>query len=131
MYRFIAFLLLCTAISHAQDRTSRLKVAFDCTCSDKTGSLFATAFRDALANSPRYIEGQSSEKYEGKTIYNLKVSAVSVSLDDQGDSAAIAETFLIGDTYYVNTLIQTCIAPKAKSCADGLLAMLDAEVHKK
>jgi hypothetical protein len=57
-------LLLCPSVFCQQP--TRIPVVFDCNCDDAVGSLYATAFRDLLAASPRYIETREAEPINGR-----------------------------------------------------------------
>ena len=70
------------------------------------------SFRDALANSPRFVETGDAEATDskGNTSYFLKVMAISIddNANKSGISTAIAETLLIGNSTYITTTIQVC-----------------------
>jgi hypothetical protein len=128
--------LLCCALTSAAlgQRQVRLPVTFKCTCDDVVGSLYATAFRDLLATSPRFIQvNRAEEKDEkGKTTtlhWNVSVVSVDEGENNSGDSSALSIVFLIGDDIYITQRIQTCGRNRATSCASATLAALDNSIQ--
>jgi len=114
----------------APDATAapRIPVRFTCDCQDSAGQLFATAFRDALAKSPRYGEiFASSEKIDGKQRDRFHIRAVSIdpSVTNDGTSSSIAVAFLIGDAYFIRLDVQVCGRNRAPECAQQVLSAFD------
>lgn len=114
----------------------RTPVVFSCSCDDGVGSLYASAFRDALATSPRYQEGYASSVKgpDGKIAYrNWKVVVVSIdpnsSETSSGASSALSVVYLLGDDIYMNSSVQICGRDRVKSCATRTLATLDDLIH--
>ncbi len=72
--QFVRLLALCfflASTAHSQ-QPKRIKVVFVCGCEDQTGKLYAMAFRDLLASSPRFVQTSDS----AETDSNGKVIAV-------------------------------------------------------
>jgi hypothetical protein len=112
-----------------------MKVFFSCSCDDPVGRLYATAFRDILASSPRFIETTQDEEKgaDGKiSQFNWSIRAVSVDPtdNDSGYSTAISVAFVLGNTYYITNTIQTCGRTHAQDAARGTLSFLDANIQK-
>ncbi len=108
----------------------RTPVKFECQCSDQVGSLYATAFRDLLAQSPRYqevsaaVEKDTTGKITALTFHILVVS-IDPSGQNEGKAAAIAVTLLIGDDYYESQQVQWCPSSDVKRCAEGTMSFMD------
>jgi hypothetical protein len=80
-------------------QTKRVPVKFVCQCKDGTGAMFATAFRDLLASSPRYVEvSDSSEKSpDGKSdIPHWKIDVISIDPTFLCQSSSSWETGFYG-----------------------------------
>lgn len=125
--------LLVSLPTFAQQKP-KIKVVFECSCDDPVGSLFATAFRDALANSPRYIETDKAEIKDsaGKTVeFHFKISVVSVDggTSNSGISTALSDVFLVGDNFYLNNMVQSCGRDRIALCAASLLSSLDGIIN--
>ena len=93
------------------------------------------SFRDALANSPRFVETGDAEATDskGNTSYFLKAMAISIddNANKNGISTAIAETLLIGNSTYITTTIQVCGRETVVSCAARMLSKIDEISHAK
>jgi hypothetical protein len=119
----------------AQNAVSANKIAikFSCTCTDTTGALFATAFRDLLVTSPRYTETfvSANKLPNGKESPNWQIKVVSLdpSPDNSGSSTALSEVFLLGETYYLNQMVQICGRGRTKECASTLLSNFDSYLN--
>jgi hypothetical protein len=131
--KLLALALLLAAPSAFCQQQQRIPVYFSCTCSDPVGSLYATAFRDLLATSPRYIEGGSPETIspDGNKVHRWHLSVVSEdpSVGQTGEGAAISVVFLIGKDLFVTNYVQACHKDLVPQCAAKTMAFLDKEVH--
>lgn len=132
-----ALLILCScpsAFAQAQQAKPRTELVFSCSCSDQAGTLFAAAFRDLLATSPRYIEASQAELKgpDGKqTIYNWQLKVVSVDDTSNGQATAISSVLLLGSSFYMDQYVQVCGRDKAAFCAQQLLALVDSDLNSK
>lgn len=134
--KVLAFVvLLCSCASGQQP--IRVPVVFRCTCADTVGALYATAFRDLLASSPRYRETQEAETpvklADGGAINSMAWQVSVVSLDpttsDMGHAAAISFVVLIGDSFYVSHTVRWCPRQQVNSCASASFADLDGTIQ--
>ena len=123
----------------AQHASVKTDVNFDCTCDDSVGRLYATAFRDLIASSPRYSLASVAEVKgsDGKTSkYNLNIKVVTLDDDASGNrrgsgiSTVISVVLLVGDDPYLDNLVQTCGRDVVASCAASTLAYLDEVTHR-
>lgn len=109
--------------------TKKIAVKFSCSCSDTVGRAYATALRDALAESPRYREVYTAiEKLpNGNTVDHWHIIAVSVdpSQSKSGYSTAIAITFLFGNTYFLTEEVKSCGMERVKECAQDTISDFD------
>jgi hypothetical protein len=115
-------LLLATPVA-AQNKTA---ISFTCTCNDATGTLFATAFRDLLATSPRYSE----ETKETKDVYAFRLMVVSLdpTVAKDGYQSVLAVVFVMGSVY-ISEQVQTCGMASTKTCAERTLAFVDQNLN--
>lgn len=127
----VLFCIICvSAVCHAE----RVKVKFSCDCGDQVGSLYATALRDSLAASPRYIEtpDESEPRSEGSKdrLYHLVIQVVSVDIENPpgGHQAALSVVFTFAGTL-LGQRVQVCGAQSAAQCAASTLASLDKVLH--
>jgi hypothetical protein len=112
---------------------SRIPVAFACQCSDPVGALYATAFRDLLASSPRFVEYPNEmEILNGKVHVNWDISVISVdpSVHSVGNSTALSVVLLVGGTAFITQLAQSCPRAEVKNCAADTLSLLDPQIGK-
>lgn len=127
-------LLLCLLSSCAFGQTKpKTKIKFVCNCDDKVGTLFATAFRDALAKSPRYEETSISQSGSGKDVtYNWVVEGISIDLADppQGNASAFSIVLKLGNILYFDQWVQTCGTQMIDSCVNTLFASIDRDLTK-
>jgi hypothetical protein len=127
----LSMLLLSATLSSSQE-THRLKVVFDCTCNDPVGSLFATAFRDALARSPRYIEGTAAEEKDetGKVkTLNRRVVAISLDPGEKGINTVLSIVFLVGKDIYISNRVMSFGRSNAENAARDALAGMDDAIR--
>lgn len=133
-------LLVCFAGTIVAQQPKKTPVYFGCTCADPVGALYATAFRDLLASSPRYIEASEAQPVNGRDrtgspiyTYNWHVSVVSEdpSIGDTGNSAALSIVILVGDSYFNTQYVQSCPRAKVAQCAADTFSELDAAIHQK
>lgn len=97
---------------------------------DEVGALYATAFRDLLAKSPRFVETYESEvkNRNGEFLYpnwNVRVVSVDPSQDNVGISTALSVVILLGSSTYMDQQVQTCGRNRVSGCASDTLARLD------
>lgn len=130
----LVFILGLSMSCSAQSLHQKIPVHFQCTCSDVVGQLYATAFRDAIATSPRYQEAATAEEKGEKgeeTKYNWQVRVVSIdpSKESDGNTTALSVVILIGDSVYLSQIVQTCGRNKAAVCAADTFSSLDGAIH--
>jgi hypothetical protein len=137
--KFILFLVSVVCVAplaqiQAQDGEShkRIPVFFSCNCADEVGKLYATALRDLLAKSPRYIESASPDLTGGAVDGPPKLSIVVTSIDPTGDGRFMAhsEVGLLGASTYLYSTVGWCPKTEADHCAASTLAALDDQVHR-
>jgi hypothetical protein len=131
----LILVLLLSVCFRADGQTKRLPVVFVCQCSDGTGAIFATAFRDLLAASPRYIEASdpSQVSTDGKqNILNWEIRVISLdpSVNNTGESSAMSIVILLGDGIYGTHLVQWCKRENAGGCARDVLAEFDGYLNR-
>ena len=127
----VLFCIICiSAVCHAE----RVKVRFSCDCDDQVGSLYATALRDTLAASPRFIETPDesepgSAESKGR-LYHLVIQVVSVDIENPpgGHQAALSVVFTFAGTM-LGQRVQVCGAQSVAHCAASTLASLDKLLH--
>ncbi len=120
-------------LAHAQAKKSSLY--FDCTCDDAVGRLYATAFRDLLASSPRYQSASVAEvdDEKGNVVrrnWNVKVVSLDPARDAEGQRTVLSVVLIWGDLLYVDSLVQTCNKNNVASCVSDTLADLDNDIQK-
>lgn len=129
--KLLGVMLVLSAVGHAQKKL--IPVVFECTCQDQVGELYATAFRDALAKSPRYTETSAAvtKDNNGKPQeYNWQIRVVSVDpAYAVGRQTAISVVILLGDSFYMTHSIQTCPEAQVAGCAADTLARFDEVVN--
>jgi hypothetical protein len=128
--KYLALLLLLSNTAFGQASGSvKLKIKFVCTCDDSVGVRYATALRDLIAKSPRYVE--TNDFSEG-TSRHLGIRVVSVDQDDDhtGRSTAMSIVFTSGSDVYLTHAVQTCGINRVESCAADTLADLDSLLHR-
>ncbi len=129
-----ALCFLAGAPKAGAQEPKRIKVVFECQCDDDVGRLYATAFRDLLASSPRFVEATNSAEVDsnGAIIdFNWKVVVVSIDPSDnkRGDRTAMSVVFLRGNSTFVTSLVQTAGRLRVEDAARSALSHLDSEVH--
>ena len=106
-------------------------VYFSCSCSDRVGQLYATAFRDLLATTPRYKAIDAAISGTGKDAkYNLALRVVSMDPDGSDSTRTVLAVTITLGPIYLNTLIQRCGKDVIEGCAKDTLASLDEEANK-
>jgi hypothetical protein len=110
----------------------KTKVKIDCTCNDAVGARFATALRDVVASSPRYVETPLSNEPGKDAPWHWVISIVSVDgeLNNPNVSTALSIVILVGDDIFMSQFVQVCGSEKIKDCAAHTFASFDAEVVK-
>lgn len=134
-----ALLLLCACtplFSQTSQTKPKTRLVFNCQCTDPVGQLVASAFRDLLATSPRYVEANQAEEKDtnGKTTtYNWKLVVVSEdpTNDNSGQSTAMSAVLLLGDSYYMTQSVQSCGMSRASFCAQQMLSVVDNFLNTK
>jgi|SRR5579872_4325761 len=114
---------------------SRTKLYFTCQCDDDVAARFASAFRDILATSPRYVAtDEPSETVPGAQYPQLHWHFVVVSLDisnGSGSSTALSEVLLLRNGFYMTQWVQGCGREKVADCAQTAFASIDKFVNSK
>jgi hypothetical protein len=127
MKKIIACLVLlfsaCTGSSLNAQTSTRMRVVLDCTCQQGLGESFATALRDELATSPRYVEIPDNEKNRG--FWHIRV----VTTKDP-DSISVAYAFTIDDTFFTMG-VSVCGKQRMSDCVQGVFTHFDAIVHER
>jgi hypothetical protein len=130
-------LLVCALLalqSHAQDTGHRVRipVKFECNCADEVGQLYATAFRDILASSPRFVSEVGFDNSGGSSSGppSMRVNVVSVDPFNDGQVTAMSIAFILGSTTYLTHVVRWCPKDRANSCAASTFAELDDQVQK-
>jgi hypothetical protein len=119
--------------SYAQVPNSQMQipVKFECNCTDEVGQLYATAFRDLLAKSPRFVAGTGFDKgggaFDGPP--SMLVNVVSVDPFSEGQTSALSVVFLLGNTTYLTHAVRWCPKDRASSCAASTFAELDDQAQ--
>ena len=131
-YLLATFMLFVGAPANAQD-AHKQAVVFNCNCSNMASSLYATAFRDLIAESPRYrlIRAGSEETVvkPGRTMpWVINAVSIDSSAAKDGSDAAISVAFTVSDLL-VDNAVQLCGKDAAKECAEQTLATLDQDIH--
>jgi len=131
--KFIACLLMLSSVAFGQ-ATQRTKVKFNCTCDDAVAARYATAFRDLLAASPRFVETSlasepTREGSKAKT-YHWVISVLSIDTDnpERGIEIALSVIVTLDDSVFSHT-IQTCGSAAASNCAARTLSEFDKTIH--
>jgi hypothetical protein len=130
----VILLLLCCVLPAEAQSPHKTGVKINCECADATGILYASALRDAVAESPRYEEVTISESKDrnGKIVSNWQLNIVSLdpSDDSSGKSAVLAVVVLLGDEHYAGQMAQSCGYSAVNRCAVRTLSYLDSVIHK-
>jgi hypothetical protein len=129
--KFLALtvLLCCSGLAFCQE-SAKTRVVFDCQCEDAVGHLYATAFRDVLATSPRYTQTAlaESKKADGSALYSWHLQAISLDPEDGADaghSTVLSLVILVGNDTFISHLVQTCGINVVTKCASQTLAYVD------
>ena len=114
-----------------QQNQKRIPVFFLCNCGDEVGKLYATALRDLLAKSPRYVETADPDLTRGTVDGPPKLSVVVTSIDPTGEGKSMAhsEVGLLGSSTYLYSTVGWCPKAQVDHCAASTLAALDDQVH--
>jgi len=126
----LLFVIYVSAACSAQ----RVKVKFSCDCDDQVGALYATALRDSLAASPRFVEtpDESEPKGDGSKdrLYHLVIQVVSVDIENPpgGHQTALSVIFTFAGTV-LGQRVQVCGASSVAQCAASTLASFDKVLH--
>lgn len=127
---FLCFSSCAFGQSKPEVMPHKIKVHLNCTCEDVVGSKYATALRDLIATSPRYIAADNFVDGTGTTAvwnYGLRIVTLDPSNGKTGVSTVIAVTITWGPIF-LDSLVQTCGDEVAKSCASSTFASLDKDV---
>jgi hypothetical protein len=117
----------------AQDSNGqvRIPVKFECNCTDEVGQLYATAFRDLLAKSPRFVADTGFDKgggaFEGPP--SMLVNVVTLDPFKDGQASALSVAFLLGNSTYLTHAVRWCPKDRASSCAASTFAELDDQAQ--
>jgi hypothetical protein len=111
-------------------------VKFDCSCDDKLGTLYATAFRDLIAKSPRYQETQVAQD-DGKGTnkndsYNWFIDIIPMDMTQpaDGNASAFSIVLKLGNMFYLDHWAQTRGVNMADICAHTIFSAVDNELAK-
>ena len=88
----------------------------------------ATALRDQLAISPRYVEyDPPADSAASSKIFYWKIQVVSLdpTVGKMGDSSVMAVVFLGAPDFFLNDEIQVCLRNDADECAREVLSSFD------
>jgi hypothetical protein len=124
-------LWLLTLSAPAFAQASKTPVHFQCQCDDAVGARYATAVRDLIAKSPRYIAVPDfivGDTKDGHWNYGIRVISLDPSTNNIGNMSAIAIVITFGPLFD-NTQIQTCYASDIQTCADNTMAFFDKTVE--
>ncbi len=137
--RMLALLLILSPVLAVAQQTHRTPIVFTCQCDDPVSDAFATAFRDQLATSPRYIQGYKAEEKDahGKVTSMLwKVSVIGAADGSHQlgastvvDSMAASVVLTIGDDVFMTHEVMQCGREKTRECAASLLTFVDKAVQ--
>ena len=115
-------------------RAERIKVKFECTCDDQVGKQYATALRDSLATSPRYVEmvAESEPKSEGSKdkVFHFVISVV--SMDTASPAAGRQEAMSVvitAGSAILDQRVLVCGVEVVTHCSAATLANLDKILH--
>jgi hypothetical protein len=128
-----AFLLFVCCSIPAVGQPPKTPIAFHCDCTDAVGSQYATRVRDSLASSPRYSLTPIAEEKDkdGKpSVYHWQIKVVSLdpSQNEIGQSTVLAVVLLLGDSFYMTQMVQTCGMSKVSECAASTISAMDGYV---
>ena len=109
MFRGSAFAaaLLLFSMSMSGQEKHKILISFHCKCDDQVGRQYATYFRDALAQSPRYEETHSDQTKDsnGKVTslaYVVSIVSVDESATNTGKSSSFSLVLTIGSDLYIS-----------------------------
>jgi hypothetical protein len=125
-------LSICATVqSQMQNDQKRVPVKFICDCSDSVGKLYATAFRDLLAKSPRFVQDGPFDRTGGSSGNppSMLVSVVSIDPIGDGQNSALSEAYLLGDSIFLTHSVRWCPKDRADHCAAATLSDLDEQVQ--
>jgi hypothetical protein len=119
-------LILSAASTFAHSQTAKkTTVYFHCNCTDSVGGQLATAFRDQLATSPRFV--QTTDRND-QNAWHLTVISMDPDKDETSDNhnwTVYADTITMGPVTYITNGIHSCGARRVNDCAATLLSNLD------
>lgn len=129
-------LLACTitpadCLGQTPQAAKRIPVRFICSCSDPVGHLYATAFRDLLATSPRFVLETGFDKNGGSPPAppSILVSVVSLDPSHDGSAAALSEAYFVGVATFLSHTVSWCPRDRVAHCAESTLASVDDQVQ--
>lgn len=133
---FLCCLLAVPTMAAGQSddaQPGRQRVEFNCQCSDSVGQLVATALRDLLASSPRYVEysPQIPAPKDAPFYWQIKAISIDPTENNTGRNTSISIVFLGSEVYYLSQMVQTCGVNKADDCARSILAGLDSALNSR
>jgi hypothetical protein len=112
----------------------KIKVYFDCTCDDTAGARYATALRDLIASSPRYVASTTFEDPatlpgENYPRFHWVVSAASINVADSSGAirTAISVVIRAGRDIFMSQSVFLCGENAVAGCAADTLASLDSK----
>lgn len=104
---------------------------FICSCSDPVGQLYATAFRDLLATSSRFVLETGFDKNGGSPPAppSILVSVVSLDPFHDGSAAPLSEAYFVGVATFLSHTVSWCPRDRVAHCAESTLASVDDQVQ--
>lgn len=131
MKRYLLLLLAIAAPSAAQ--LVKQKIHIECICNDPVGAEYATALRDAIAQSPRYELAASASQGTGKDLtynWDLRIATVDDGTPtSRGYSTAISVVLVVGDIY-ISHQVQVCGRDMISDCARRALSWVDGTLQQ-
>jgi len=117
-------------IANAESAPPKTKVKFICTCNDDVGAKFATALRDLLAASPRYMETDDDNdkifpNVKQRFVWVLSIVSVDASPGNPGSATAMS-TVLLGGPIFLKQQEYLCGTNNVKHCAEDTFSYLDS-----
>lgn len=123
-------IVLCLLSSCALGQNnSRIPIYVQCDCSSTLAMTYATALRDAVANSPRYSLSTESIKASNGGSNNQWILRIVAIPEGSQDIIAISVAFTFGDVF-ISNMVQTCGSEKVAECAKSTLSSADDDIIK-
>ena len=112
----------------------KMSISFHCQCDDQVGRQYATYFRDALAQSPRYEEAHSDQTKDlnGKVtsaVFVVSIVSVDESSTNPGKSSSFSLVLTLGGDSFISQYVQNCGINAVKNCASDGLSFVDGKIQ--